>query len=59
MKVHCQPIYISNASIVTYNNSSFGELKDGGSQVEIITYLVCEKGKYSYIMRQSKRLRSC
>ena len=50
MKLHCQPIYISNASIVTYNNSSFGELKDGGSQVDIITYLVCEKGKYSYIM---------
>ena len=57
MKLHYQRAEFSNASIITYNNSSFQNLKDGGSHGEFITYLVDEDGNCSSVMRQAKRLR--
>ena len=42
--------------IVAYNDSSFGNLADGGSQGGFVIYLVNECGQASPIMWQSQRL---
>ena len=48
---------IENFKIFCYNDSSLGNLKDGGSQGGFIIYLVGENNASSPIMWRSKRLR--
>ena len=44
---------LENCKIVAYNESSFGNLADGGSQGGFVIYLVNECGQASPIMWQS------
>ena len=47
------PDPIQNFKIAWYNDSSLGNLKDGGSQGEFITYLVYENSISSLIWWKS------
>ena len=47
---------IENFKIVCYNDSSLGNLKDGGSQGGFVIYLVGESNISSPIMWKSKKL---
>ena len=46
---------LENCKIVAYNDSSFGNLADGGSQGGFVIYLVNECGQASPIMLQSRK----
>ena len=48
---------LRNLKSVTYNDSSFGSLKDGGSQGAFVIFIVDPAGNCNPLMWQSRKLR--
>ena len=48
---------LRNLKLLTYNDSSFGNLKDGGSQGALVIFIVDPAGNCSSLMWQSRKLR--
>ena len=58
LRYHCFDD-LRNLKLVTYNDASFGNLKDGGSQGTFVTFIVDPEGNCSPLMSVSEIVISC